>query len=266
MTKKKIIIAIICIFVVCVAAFSACTTSPMRFVSKLSYIEWRDENGIFRFRAAKDGSSGCGTIKLNGEEIPACFETGANKPVFRVYIEIGAARELGYDFDENHTERGLVFDSFVPDYLKGEQMIYSVYREVRLFGVDIGTVKLHAYPVEKSDFEIWEIQSTWRDKDRKLRIDNINYNYFLYKCFSAETELANGKTKYLTFKWLPETSGFRIYDYMEEEDNETITGQTPYLCAGTYEYDCETGKITLHFAEDELLGLQGQSLELDELE
>lgn len=265
MTKiKTIIIATICILTVCVATFSACVISPVRYAEKLSYVEWRDDNGVLKFRAAKSGLSGCGTIVLNGEEIPASFSIGGHTPTFRVYINNAVAKKLGYEV-EYRNYAGLAFDDFALAYSEKDEMIYSCNGEVSLFGMDIGKICLKAYPVDKTEFEIWEIISTWVDNDKKLKIDNIGINYFLYKCWRAKTELSDGKTKDLTFRWLSDVSEFRIYEEFQVEDYKTITDETPYLAAGSFEYDYDTCKITLNFTEDELLGLQGQSLELSEV-
>lgn len=257
---KREIIALICLLAVSIVSFSACTITPLHNVGKLSYIEWRDDEGVFHLRAAKDGAYGCGTIVLNGEEIPAGFNVGANKPSFVVYISLEAAEKLGYDLSYNYN--GVAFDGFVPNYSKKKKVITSRESDVELFGVKIGKVRLKAYPVDKSEFAIWEIRSTWSDGDNKLRIDNVESNYFLYKCLRAEATPANGKTKYLTFRWLDDSTGFRIYDKIEEEDYKNIAGETPYLAEGTFELD--GNNIILQFTKDEVLGLQGKSLYLTE--
>lgn len=197
---------------------------------------------------------------LAGEEIPASFRVGANKPSFAVYISIEAAEKLGYDL--RYCTNGVAFDSFVPNYSKSDHVITSTESDVKLFGVKIGQVRLKAYSIDKSEFAIWEIRSTWSDSDNKLRIDNFESTYFLYKCLRAQTTLPNGKCKYLTFRWLDESSGFRIYDIIEEEDYKNIKEDTPYLAEGTFERD--GNNIILQFTKDEVLGLQGQSLYMTE--
>lgn len=260
---NSVIIAAMCVLSACIMSLSACSTFPIRHISALNYIEWRDENGIFKFRAAKDGAFGCGTIVLNGEEIPASFSIGPNPPSFHVDISIEKALELGYD-TTYHTSGNIAFDGFWPNYSKKDQVITSQDSDVELFGVKLGKISLKAYQLDRSEFEIWEICSTWCDSGNKLRIDNRESNYFLYKCLRAKTILPNGEAKYLTFRWLDEASGFRIYDEFKENEYKNITDETPYLAEGTYEYDDSFETITLHFVKDEIMGLQGQSLELTE--
>lgn len=258
---KWAIIAIVCLLAVSIMSVAACTVGSINYVGDLSYIEWRDDKGIFHLRAAKSSASGCGIITLNGEKIPASFSIGTNKPYFSVSISIEAAEKLGYDAEYN-TSGGVAFDGFWPNYSKSDHVITSRESDVELFGVKIGKVSLKAYPIDKSEFKIWEIRSTWSDSDNKLRIDNIEGNYFLYKCLRAETILSNGKAKYLTFRCLDESSGFRIYDKIEEGDYKNITDDTPYLAEGTYELD--GNNIKLNFNKDEVLGVSGQSLYLTE--
>lgn len=261
MAKVKKIIYFICVLsALCLIMLSACTTSPVRFVQDLSYIEWRDDNGIFKFRAAKSGAHGCGTIVLNGEEIPASFSVGANKPNFRISITVEDAEKLGYNYQ--YSDGGITWDSFWPDYSKKEKVITSRDSDVKLFGVKIGKVRLKAYPVDKSEFQIWEILSRWTDSDNILQISNYDDNYFIYKCLHAYAKLSGGEEKYITFRWLPETSGFCIYERFDWYEYDNITDDTPRLAEGTYEQD--GNNVTLQFTKDELWGLQGQSLYLTE--
>ena len=257
---KRVVIAIVCLLALSIMSVAACTIGSINYVSDLSYIEWRDDEGIFRFRAAKDGAFGCGTIVLNGEEIPASFGVGTNKPNFQIYISVESAQILGYDFQ--YSNGGITLDSFVPNYSKSEKVITSKDSDVELFGVKIGKVRLKAYPVDKSEFEIWEIFSSWRDRENKLEIYNAEKSYVLNKCLRAYAKLPSGEQKEIIFHWLPETSGFCIYEYDEECDYPKIEDDTPILAEGTYEQDGIN--VTLKFAKDELLGLQGQSLYLSE--
>lgn len=258
---KKIFYCICFLSSLCLIMLSACTTSSVRYVQDLSYIEWRDENGIFNFRAAKDGSFGCGTIVLNGEEIPASFGVGANKPAFLIYISVEDAEKLGYEFQ--YSDSGIVTDSFVPEYSKSDKVITSKYSDVELFGVKVGKVRLKAYPLDKSEFAIWEIFSRWTDSENRLEISNSEESYVHNKCLSAYAKLTDGGRKYITFRWLPETSGFCIYERVDWYEYATITDDTPRLAEGTYEQD--GNNVTLYFSKDELLGLQGQSLYLSEM-
>lgn len=260
--KKSFLIVIVWFLIISIIALSGCSTSPVRYVRELSYIEWRDDNGIFKFRATKNGMHGCGTILLNGEEIPASYDIGTNKPYFSVNISIETAEKLCYDL-EYHTSGGVAFDGFEPDYSEKDKVITSLENDVELFGIPIGKVRLKAYPVDKSAFVIWEIRSTWSDDDNKLRIDNDESNYFLYQCLRAKATLPNGQTKDLTFRYLTETSGFRIYADMDEQDYENIfTDEIPQLAGGAYELDGDN--VILHFTQDKVLGLEGQSLSLTE--
>ncbi len=260
MTKlRKIIISIFFLSAFCLMMFSACTLfEPVRYPSS---VEWRDDEGIFHFRSAKDGAFGCGTIVLNGEEIPASFSIGSSKPVFSIRISVESAQKLGYDYQ--YSINGMVYGSFVPRFIKKEQVITSTTNDVELFGVEVGKVRLKAYPVDESEFEIWEFFTTWTDSDYKFIIYNFTDMYILNKCLDVRIELPDGKTRTLTFRWLTETSGFCIYDNMNEEDYKTITDDTPSLAEGTFEYD--GNNLILNFAKDELLGLQGQSLYLSEM-
>ena len=258
---KKIFYCICFLSALCLIMLSACTTSPVRFVQDLSYVEWRDDDGVFNFRAAKYGSHGCGTIVLNGEEFPASFSVGANKPNFRISITVEDAEKLGYDYQ--YSDGGITWDSFWPDYSKSDKVITSRDSDVKLFGVKIGKVRLKAYPVDKSEFAIWEIFSRWTDSENRLEISNSEESFVHNKCLYAYAKLPSGEEKYITFRWLPETFGFCIYERFDWYEYATITDDTPRLAEGTYEQD--GNNVTLYFTKDELLGLQGQSLYLSEM-
>lgn len=262
MTKTiKILSSICCLLGACLLTFPACSTSTLRYVYQLSYIEWRDDDGKFSFRTVNNAGYGCGTIVLNGEKLEAGFSVATNPPCVCIDITAEAAKKLGVS---THSDSGgIESDGFTAYYSKEEQVIYSESDDVVLFGVNVGKVKLKAYPVDKSTVKIWEILSSWSDSDNRLSIYNSHSNYFYYKCLNGEVRQSDGKLKNITFRWLPETSRFLIYDYIEWYDYSTITDDTVTLAEGTYEQ--HENNVTLYFVKDDLLGLQNQYISLLEI-
>lgn len=262
MTKiKGFVVCIICLLTVCIAALSACNISKLKYIQKLTYIEWRDDGEIFKLRASTYGTSGCGTITLNGETYEAVYEIWTNKvSSFRISLRVEDAQ--GLNIEGKQVEGGMVEDYFTPTYNRKDQVITSETDDVELFGVKIGKVRLKAYDIDRSDFKIWEILSAWEDRNNKLYIRNYGGAYALFKCMHAIVGLPNGESEYVTLRWLPETSGFYIYDKIEMVDYKTITDDTPRLAEGTFEFN--GNNLILYFTKDALLGLQGQSLYLIE--
>ena len=263
MTKvcKKLFL-FICFAVICLTVFCSC--DPLKKIDKLSNIEWRDDKEIFKLRASTFGTGGCGTITLNGETYEATYEIWTHHvSSFRISLRVEDAQNL--NIEGKQVKDGIVEDYFTPIYNSKDRVITSETDDVELFGVKIGKVRLKAYDIDMADFKIWEILSAWEDRNNKLYIENYGGAYTLFKCMHTIARLPNGRSEYVTLRWLSETPEFRIYEEFQVEDYKTITDETPYLAAGSFEYDYDTCKITLNFTEDELLGLQGQSLELAEM-
>lgn len=238
---KKFLLSTIILSALCCFCFLGCDYSLPK-AKKAAYSEWTEQNGKMYFRTITAGH-GHGYIVLNGKKVNADFTFGLQSSL-RVTVLID---DLG-DYEYLNETYGETSESFVVSDVNKDGQVISRLSDVVLFGGQFGKVVLTRSEVDRGSVDPWEFHDGWKDSEGHLTLSGAGRGYCTRKCQSAVVTYG-GRTEYYTFKWLPDTKQFAMY---ESRDGEIIEDGEPTLAEGTYSNLFE--KVTLTFTKDEIFG------------